>query len=492
MTIPDITWPHEKPQLGAVAPAFSPAMLPSNNVELTNFIYAEAEQFQVPVDMVAATLLGITASAASRSNVIDVGWIEPAPVWMAILMDSAERKSAVVTSLMTPWHDWESDEAERLKPYIARNFQKFKKLSLRESHLLKEAAKRPANNNSERELAQITDALSSSLVNACSPSLVTTAFTPEGLRDQLMRSGEKAAIISADVDGSEFLGARYKDQTDIDLLLSGYTGEAVTSRRAGGVEKRLACPAIGIAICVQPESMKPVLTNSGANGRGLVARFNLILPTSMLGYRALHPPKTSPQLKEWWSHTLQTILGVHWAGRFYAEGNELAVSSAKPRVVGLSPTARAAFDRFRETHEARLDDDLHGMKAFAGKQAGTLARLALAMHLLGPESDQAEVGLETMLAALAWGDYLIGHRRAVNARHAQEDVEKLLYRLIGKLQRCPKGQSVPDAFAKMRTDNCPKKEDFMAVLNLGWERGALAYDTTHGASYVVLHPSLLS
>jgi hypothetical protein len=100
----------------------------------------------------------------------------------------------------------------------------------------------------------------------------------------------------------------------------------------------------------------------------------------------------------------------------------------------FTDAARSEFEAFRYTFEPRTRSDelCPHLRAHLSKFRGLIPRLALIYHLAsGADGD---VGLEAVLAALSWAEYLEKHaqRAYASARAANTDVAAAILRRIRK------------------------------------------------------------
>jgi hypothetical protein len=152
-----------------------------------------------------------------------------------------------------------------------------------------------------------------------------------------------------------------------------------------------------IGIAVQPVVLEGLVRVSGLKSRGLLGRFLMALPPSMVGYRGKGDACPSALKVEWG----QRVKELARAGREYGV-----------MTIGFDREALALLEEFESAVERRRrpDGDLSGDVAeWAGKLHGQVARLALLLHLveLGVAGLREPVSTEAVLRAIRLADYLV-------------------------------------------------------------------------------------
>lgn len=488
------------------APPFDPVkMLPADLPDLQAFLNAVAESLQVPIDMVGAVAVGLVALAGSRSVEVECmpGWREPLTLWFLSLLRPGERKSAAVSALLRPIHEWTKGERKRLSEPLARCAEKRRGME-QELTVLRAGAAKPKNTEaSDRmrgesfDLAAKLDAMP---VRLCAPDLIVQGFTPEALRDALEMNGEKLGIVSAECDAAELMGARYSDAPNIDLLLSAHAGDEITTKRAGGKTIQLERPSVAMVLAVQPEAVLSVLSEKFASGRGLTDRMLLIIPVSRMGNRLLDPPLIPAHLSKWWSERIHAILDLPWPGRVIIgyDGEPVRCTSSA-RVVSLSAGAHDYLWALRADIEQRLrkNGDLVVMSGFASKLPGACARIALTFALLRDPKTEV-VGAEDMRAACDWAPYLLAHRKKILGEAIEPTELHHARRLWEALRRSGRPiMTGRDLFRMIHDSAMPDMKAFGPVLLLMEDHGAIRRMPDNGptpgrpAERYAVHPALL-
>jgi len=402
--------------------------IPKGLPQLAAFMRQTSTALQVPVEMVAPLVLSVASLGTARALEVECwpGWVEPAPVWVAVLADPGERKSALLASIAHPVYRWQREERERLADDLACYAEKRRQVEARLAGLRAAMSKPPSITtrrsqhatadltSMERDAGDLAKSLGS-MPDLRAPELVTADTTPEAARDLLARNGEKLAIIAAEGDQLDVLLGRYGDgKANLGLFLGMHAGDYCPAHRVGR-DVALERPAGVLCLCVQPQAVDAILASPEAVGRGLVARFLFVRPCTWMGRRELEPPPVDRCTAAWWEAAMQRLLALPWPGRVVVGPDGPMRCALSVRVLRLTSEARAILLDLRTALEPRLSPDggdLHRLAAFASKLPGAVARIALAFQAL--EDAQAEVvGADCMRAACAWAPFLLAHAESV-------------------------------------------------------------------------------
>lgn len=434
-------WPKPRTLAGRTPPSLDlVACIPPGLEPFREFCAAVAEGLQVPHDAVPPLAVALASLGTSRAFEVQLApdWRETAPLWFAVLMESGERKSALLRMLAQPVHDWEKQEQAYLGHSLAEYAERRRILEARVAALRRKCEKQsgPENDDLEKDALALAVELER-MEPLCVPSLVSSDATPEALRDLLARNGERVGWFSAEVDAAQLLGSRYSKAggPNFDLLLKSFTGEPVAAHRIGR-DVTLDRPALVLALCVQPTALSEILRDTYARDRGLVPRLCVVAPQSRIGLRALEPERIPPELSAWWANSIQRLLDLPWPGRVVLGQDGPRRHEGPPRVITLAADARPVLTELRADLEPRLGEhgDLRPISAFASKLPGVVARLGLTFELLRNPAAEA-VSAETMRAACAWAPFLLDHFRAVLGEAGASDETKTARRVLAWLKR---------------------------------------------------------
>lgn len=478
--------------------------IPSCLPDLRAYCTGLAEALQVSEDAIAPLALSTFSIATSRAYIAEVraGWRETPCLWVAVLAESGERKSALVSAMSQPFYGWQRRESERLKTPIAVHQEKRKtceaKLNSKRSKLV---ATPPGVEHDGlaaevRDLAVELDAIPT----IHTPNLITNDATPEAIRDLMVRNGEKLAWISAEVDPCQLMGSQYSKtgQSNFDLFLKAFSGEPVAVARVNRGDVHLRAPCLSMALFVQPAAMNKVLSDAYAVEKGLVPRLCLIRPTSKIGTRQTRPEPVPNHLIEWWEGVIFDTLNQAWSGKACLEGPNVYLSESSPVVVNFTEQALIKFEAFMEAHESRLaeDGDLRPILAFGSKLPGVLVRIALNFAVLRSRGCPI-IDDKCLCAALEWAPFLIDHFRfAVGEAGLGKDL-KLARRLLRFIRTKSQWEfSARDALRWVDSAGA-RMEDIIPALELLEERGWIREQSNQRSSLgrpastrYLVHPSI--
>jgi replicative DNA helicase len=333
-----------------------------------------AESVQVPVDLVAPLILSALSGALCGRV-----WVKPRPGWEELvalyflgLLDSGNRKSSLHAASLGPLYAAQTKMRDEV-----REPRQDALLSAQMADALAKRAKADAVKSGlpdDIEAWKRAERYAQSCHAAVPPEplLITQDATPEALASLMKRNGERVVISSAEGGALiTILGGRYTAQSYIDLLLSGHVGEPFSQNRQTRDAVVLERPAITIAVVSQPETMRELLEVGGSTKRGLMARFLIAAPVSLLGTRKVETTPVSFGTAGAYAGLLGTLVDALW-------GTE------KRTTLTVSDDGTVVLDAYRAALEARYlpAGDLASVPDFGGKLAGSAVRLA-ALHHVG-------------------------------------------------------------------------------------------------------------
>lgn len=117
------SWEDPEPFGHFGLPPFPIDSLGTRGCRLAEFCEGVAESFQVPVDLPAMLALAVAGAALAKRCEVHVraDWWEPLNLFVVVVMEPGERKSAVFREITAPLVSFEAAECERLAPEIERN-----------------------------------------------------------------------------------------------------------------------------------------------------------------------------------------------------------------------------------------------------------------------------------------------------------------------------------------------------------------------------------
>lgn len=455
----------------AAAPPFPiETAFPPGLEEIRRYAEGLAREIQVPVDLPCMLIPPIVSAAIAQKYTIEIRgrWRETTPIWTMTVLDSGERKSGTLRRLTDPVHEWERDEAERLRPLIAEEQERREIMEKERSNKRRAAGEGDAEAEARalelaRQLAELADREA--------PSLVITDATSEAIVEMMVGNGERALVATPEADAFDVMMGRYSEgQPNLGIWLSGYSGDRVRVRRRGNKTSYLDRPHLCVAASVQPEAVRGLLENRVARGRGLLARYCWSVPKGMVGRREIGAPCVDERYEMAYVTAVRRLLQVPLD------------LSLPPRVVRLSPEALEMFTAFEREVEHQLGQGggLCDQRQWGAKLCGAMARIGLSLHCLetiGRGSAHSagsapELSRETMEAVLAWSPYLIAHERIATGIIGSDPIVAAAERVLGWLERTGLAEfSARDCFTAVRGQFIPRAIDLDEPLRLLAELG---------------------
>ena len=446
--------------------------IPPGLAPFREFCEATAEHIQVPTDYITPIAVAIATIGTARALEIAQasGHRETAPLWFVCLGLPSERKTGVLSVLQAPLLEWQKREGAYLKYALAAYDEKRRGIEA-QLNGARELQKRKTGPElaTEQATALALRATLENMPELLAPCLSVSTSTPEGVRDGLIRNGEKLLWISDEANEADLLGKRYSDGGggDLDLPCKAYSGATHTVGRAKNLTHDLKRPALALALFTQPGIFAKVMNNPEANDKGFIARLCPLYPDSRMGTRKYDNPTLPSPLLAWWESALCGLLDLSWPGRVVITASGPTRCEKPTRIVPMSTDAEDVFRGLWESIEARIgpDGDLRPVCGFAGKLPGVIARIALTLEAM-QDPAAAFITADTMRAACEWAPFLLAHFRAVLGNAAMGGDMKLARRLLDHVKRKNLAElSARDAL-RLFGGNRPTREELTPALDL--------------------------
>ena len=420
-------WPEPVAFTGHSVPLLNLQALPP---VLRDFCRELAEEKQVPTELVLSNALAVLATAAQARYVVRVrdGFTEPLNLYTVCPLDPANRKSAVVEACTAPLREWEAWIAEKMAPAVReaqsqrQTLEKFieKKRSLAASKkTLAEVQE------AQREILELEEQLPEIPVI---PRLLADNCTPEALAVLMAQTGGCISIITAEGGLFDILAGMYsKGVANLDLFLKCHAGDGFRVDRRNAPPVILDYPHLTLGICPQPITLAERSAARVFRGRGLDGRFLYFLPESLLGKRKLEPAPMNPATKARFNDKIRSILPTSW-------GTDMP----GPITLELSADAYKTWLSFAGEVEKGLapGGEFEGMTDWAGKLAGTVARIAALFHLLSHDRpEDLKITPETMRQASYLGTFAAQHAKAAYAVMGADESTNGARRVLDWIQR---------------------------------------------------------
>ncbi len=415
-------------------PDFPIEAFPQQLCALCEFCASVANSYQVPVDLPALLALSVAGAALAKRIELEVqpDWWEPVNLFTVIVLESGERKSATFRAVTEPLMMAERLKAERLAPEIEKNRVERALLAAAVKNAESKAARKSKPDEYDAAKARVLD-LTEQLRKT--PALRTPRFiaddaTPEAVGTLLYEQGGRIALLSPEGDTFDLMAGRYGGdrKPNLGVYLKGHAGDDLRIDRKGRPPEYVQRPALTVGLTVQPDVLRGLVDQPGFRGRGLLARFIYSIPRSLVGRRQLHPNPVPFEVNRGYSDLIRRALGLT------PVPSQLG---PVPHVVRVGAEALTQLDHFRSHVETELreDGELAMLRDWGSKLPGAVCRIAGIFHgLMHAESDDPSKTLlaaETMLCAIAIGEYAIPQARAAFFEMGADLAVGLARRLLG-------------------------------------------------------------
>jgi hypothetical protein len=386
---------HTEPKV----PPFPTGALPS---WWKDFVEATAEATQTPLDLAASVTLGVMATALSGRNRIQAapGWEEPLNLYLACALPPGNRKSAVFNLATAPLRDVEADLIEDAKPEVRRQAT-LKKLREDAAETVRKQVM--TGKKSEDEYLSAVQAAEEIPVLTL-PRLLADDATPEALTSLAADNGGKISVASAEGGIFDIFAGRYSGgMPNMDILLKGHAGDAMTVDRKGRPSERIASVCLNMNLTVQPAVLRQIGSGSPEKSKGELERFLFTVPKSIVGYRSVEAMPVPAGVKAAYYHHVSALART-------------AAAPDGPAIIRMGPDAAKLFTDWQKAIEADLrPGGLLGDPRVIGwgsKLAGTTARFAGILHLASGKTANELVSADTADCAAAIAEHFAQHALA--------------------------------------------------------------------------------
>lgn len=396
-----VKWETPIPFTQAILPAFPVDTLPST---VQDYVLAVAESTQTPVDMSASAALAILALCEQGKFRIrgKADWTEPLNLFVVIVAEPSERKSAVISFMTRPLNAFEAEYNKQNAAELEASKMKRRILERRQRTLEDKAAKGKVEDSELEQLAQQI-----ALYKEKTPMrLYVDDITTEKLTSVLAEGGGKTAIVSAEGGIFDMLSGIYSKNVNIDVMLKGHSGDCIRVDRIGRNSESIMNPALTVLLTVQPNVLSGMMQNGTFRGRGLTARFLYCMPTSIVGQRKYRTEPIPAEVSRNYSALIRNLLEDE--------------QQAEPEEITLSPGADRLLEEFSGDVERKLKTEYVDIADWAGKLVGAVLRIAgvlcraSVIRSDGFLEDPAPLVVDeaTMQDAISIGRYFTEHSRA--------------------------------------------------------------------------------
>jgi replicative DNA helicase len=350
-------------------PEFPLDYLPVSLAEYANEI---AQTVQCAPDMPATAIIAAAATALARCGEVCVGAThkEPLNIWAIIAADPSERKSETFKKAFAPIYKRQSDILKEMQKDIDDSHMQHRLDKARLSKLESKYAN--AKDVNLDELRYEIEAMQKNMQEPIkAPRFTSSDVTPETMATILVDNGGRISIVDAEGAGpiANAFGRYSESGTKMENMLRSYRGDTMQVDRR---ERReiVFCPALTVAIALQPGVLKRMGKRPEARDQGFTARFLYSIPTTKAGKRLYQNRQIDKTIQDMYN---DAILGL-------TQIPTVTTVAEEPEMPQLYITGKG-LDEWTKYH-----DDLEVMMAamgkmenhrdYAGKLAGHAARLA--------------------------------------------------------------------------------------------------------------------
>lgn len=369
---------------------------------LREWVEAESHGTQTPADLAALISLAVCSACIARRVVVEPrpGWREPVNLYVAVLLEPGNRKSAVFSDALKPLRELEAELIESARPEVARAESERRQAEARLRRLEKTAAEKHGDEAAQarHEAGELAAELAEQPEPAL-PRLIVDDATAEKLGMMLAEQDGRIASMSPEGGVFDLMAGMYSKNgaPQFSVYLMGHSGDDLITDRVSRKSIRVVRPALTCAYAIQPIVIQGLAHNTAFRGRGLLARFLYASPQSWIGQREIAPQPVSD--------------ATH--GAYRLKVRELAKAEGEASLQ-LTVDAAELLREWEAEIEVMLSEGgrMEIMRDWGAKLAGATVRIAAVLHCVdrGPSG---LIELPTIAAAIDIARYLIPHADAV-------------------------------------------------------------------------------
>lgn len=372
--------------------------------QLADFVRAASESLQVPTDLVFLLMLGVMA-AATRGRIMvqpkphDPGHVEPCALYVAAFMDQGERKTPTLSLVSKPLREAEADLIRESRLKVRQSEETFTRLTDQVKQARGKCVKDPGNVELQAEYDEAQNSLHN-YVPVIAPQLIGGDITPERIPTVMSEQGGSFALISDEGGTLKNLAGRYSEGgANLDAVNQGFSGGAIKVDRQGRERVVIEHAHLVIVLAVQPDVAREIKGNTEMKDRGLLDRFLVTQPQSLVGERKFRTDPVPAHIADQWNYSIKALV---------SESTKL-LSEGEYRTLTATPDSCSLYEKWWNNTEPRLgaEGDLSQHKGWVSKFEGILPRIAALFAVIeNAKATQVEVG--HMEAALSLWEYSLG------------------------------------------------------------------------------------
>ena len=394
-----------------VVPEIPPDLLPGIFGEYAQSL---ADSLQVSPTMPTLFVLSVLSLALQRKFVVSPhgdDYAEPCCIWVAILADSGERKSAVLQRLLAPVLLWEAKEKEKMASEITEA-DTLRAINQRRIERLQGEGAKEDSPVRRGELVREIAELHEQTPEAKLPKrLFTGDTTTERIQQMFVEQGGKMAVMSTEGGIFTVMAGMYSGgEAYVDVYLQAFSGDAVRVDR-GSRTAIIDRPALTFGIGIQPGLIQDMQPNAKRKFRssGLFARFFWCYPASNIGKRDMaRRGAISTELAGRYRAAVLGLLDIQPGTNNLGEEAE--------HVLTLSDAARNGWVAFAQKIENGQAEGgkLESLRDWCAKLPGGALRVAGLLHVAEHGyKNSTEINADTMRRAVRLCALLIPHAVSV-------------------------------------------------------------------------------
>jgi Protein of unknown function (DUF3987) len=355
--------------------------------------------------------VGALQNAASRIEVCPAtGWYEPSNLYTAIVAESSQRKTPI------------------FKEVIHRPLKRLMQRSAKSQELAQSQYELDLHKWSVVKAVDRLDNFQPKPTQPIGEKFLTTDPSTEGMIKQAAAHPHRTLLYCRDElsgifgDMNKYRGGKGSDR---ELMLEAYSGAMIEGLRASGENVSVNEMLLGVFGGIQPKSLSKLM-GDGQDIDGMWGRFLMVV----------QPTVEAPMLPEY--GTKRSVSLSDELANLYEK-----IADLPAQTYTLTEDAYNLFRDFRqELERMRCDKSISPLQAhFAGKNQGTVARIALNLHVIwslaAGKTPSIEIGIESIARAISIVKFCIGQIELIGCEiHEGQNVPTKILKLIelGKSQ----------------------------------------------------------
>mgnify|MGYP000624877358 CR=1 FL=1 len=374
---------------------------------LRDMVRETAHSYQVPSDLPASLILAACAAAIGKQYRVQVkpDWTESCNLYIAVAMPPASRKSPVFKTIMEPLEELEKKHWKKHGDQIKEQSRQRAILEKSLKQAENKAAKAETIEEQQKALELISD-LERRMPEVTKPlRILADDITPEKAANLLCENHGRLAIMSSEGGIFDTIAGRYSQNvSNLDVFLKAFSGDMLRVDRMGRETEIIENPCLTIGLTFQQSIFTNFNSKSEFRGRGLLGRFLFCSPVDMIGYRLIDTPSIFPAIRAKYTNAIRALAA------------NIDTDNATNFLM-FSSEAKSALSKFQYKIESEMQpgERLSSISDWGGKLVGSVIRIAGILHAVKyeHESSNLNIEVETIISAIAIGEYFIGHAEVV-------------------------------------------------------------------------------